>query len=154
MDSGHDTSIIQRGANGIGQHLSKKLKNGQLDIYSLKNEFFEILPQLLGGALMIVTALSWNDAMRSVIDYYVPENISKSENVWWKVAYAFILTIFMVTLTLVLYYVSIRTSEAIDYVIPEEVLAKLKASSEEEQKKDQPFEGISEKEKIVSFMKI
>ena len=116
------TAIIQKGTYDIGHQLSKKFKNGTVGIYSIKNQFFDTLPQLVGSALIIVTALAWNDAMSSVIDYYVPEDIAQAHNVWWKVAYAFVLTVIMVILTIVLYYLSTRASQAIDTIIPESVL--------------------------------
>lgn len=48
---------------------------------------------LIVGAISLIVSLAWNSAITSLIDYYVPQKYANSKNAWYKVLYAFILTI-------------------------------------------------------------
>lgn len=65
-------------------------------IIGAKNQLLEKLPELIIGALTLVAGLAWNDAISGIINYYLPQN--KEANVWYKLLYAFILTIIIVFL--------------------------------------------------------
>ena len=61
------------------------------------------IPLLLIGSLSFVVAFAWNDAIKAIIDHYVPAEYKNSPNHWIKLLYAIALTIIMLVLiTLIL----------------------------------------------------
>jgi hypothetical protein len=65
------------------------------------------LPTIIIGALTVTAGLAWNDAISSLINVYVPPEYRKSNNAWFKILYAFVLTIVLVIImSLILYYMT------------------------------------------------
>ena len=56
------------------------------------------IPLLLIGALSFVVAFAWNDAIKAIIDHYVPAEYKNSPNHWIKLMYAVALTLLMIIL--------------------------------------------------------
>lgn len=55
------------------------------------------------SSLTVVAGLAWNDAIKAIIDKYIPPDYKKSKNVWVKALYALIVTlivVFMISLIL------------------------------------------------------
>ncbi len=59
----------------------------------IKVDLTKTFPTIIIGALTVVAGLAWNDAIQSLINYYVPEQDRGSGNAWVKILYALILTI-------------------------------------------------------------
>ena len=53
------------------------------------------LPLIVIGSLSLMASLAWNEAIKSIIDYYYPNTINK-DNYLRKVIYATILSIVMI----------------------------------------------------------
>ena len=62
----------------------------------LKNNFKKQVPTIIVGSLTLIATLAWNEAIKSLIDKYVPPEYKDSQNAWYKVFYAFILTTIIV----------------------------------------------------------
>lgn len=53
------------------------------------------LPLIIIGSLSLMASLAWNEAIKSIIDYYYPNTINK-DNYVRKVVYATILSIVII----------------------------------------------------------
>ncbi len=56
------------------------------------------LPAIIISALTLTAGLAWNDAIQSVINYYVPEDRKQAMNIWIKLIYVIILSIVIILL--------------------------------------------------------
>lgn len=54
------------------------------------------LPAIIIGSMSLVVGLSWNEAIKSIIDQYIPEKYRKNENALAKIIYATVLTIIVI----------------------------------------------------------
>lgn len=54
------------------------------------------MPTIIIGSLTLIAGLAWNDAFKALIDYYVPEKYKNKTNAWFKLFYAFILTVIII----------------------------------------------------------
>ncbi|ARF09973.1 hypothetical protein Indivirus_6_39 [Indivirus ILV1] len=54
------------------------------------------MPTIIIGSLTLIASLAWNDAIKAIIDKYVPPEYKNSQNAWYKIFYAFILTCIIV----------------------------------------------------------
>lgn len=64
----------------------------------MKNSIESKMPSIIISSLTIVAGLAWNDAIQSIINYYVPEKYRGQANVWTKLIYVIILTIIIIIL--------------------------------------------------------
>jgi cellobiose-specific phosphotransferase system component IIC len=62
----------------------------------VQSNMSKYLPSIVIGSLTLVAGLSWNSAFESLINSYVPQDTVKAYNAWFKMLYAFILTIIIV----------------------------------------------------------
>lgn len=62
----------------------------------VKENMAKKLPTIIIGSLSLVAGLAWNDGFSSLINQYVPEKYKGKDNAWFKIIYAFVLTIFIV----------------------------------------------------------
>lgn len=69
----------------MGPKLSKEIKE-------TKQQFFEQTLTLFNGALALIAALAWNEAVKALIDSYFPAG----SGVYSKFMYAFIITLLVV----------------------------------------------------------
>lgn len=53
------------------------------------------LPIIIMGSLSLMASLAWNEAIKSIIDYYYPNTINK-DNYMSKVVYAAILSVIII----------------------------------------------------------
>lgn len=58
-------------------------------------------------ALGLVAGLAWNDAIKTLIEYYFPLN-NQGQGVWVKIIYAAVLTVFVALFSLYLVKISKR----------------------------------------------
>lgn len=56
------------------------------------------VPLIMIASLTLIATLAWNEAFKSLIDQYVPEEYRSTNNAWLKVLYAFILTLTIVVI--------------------------------------------------------
>ncbi len=68
--------------------------------------FKKQLPVIIVGSLTLIATLSWNDAIKAIIDKYIPPEYKNSENAWFKVLYAFILTCIIIIIISVILGIS------------------------------------------------
>lgn len=64
------------------------------------------LPTIIIASLTLVAGLAWNDGFQAIIDQYVPEKYQKSHNAWFKILYAFLLTLIIVIVITIILMVS------------------------------------------------
>lgn len=63
------------------------------------------LPAIIIGSLTLTASLAWNDSFKALIDQYVPEQYKNGKNAWFKMLYAFTLTLVIVcVISLILIY--------------------------------------------------
>lgn len=65
---------------------------------TLKYEFGSRINQYIGAGFGLVAGLAWNDAIKALIDYIFPQE--KAGSLWAKFAYAVIMTLVVVLITL------------------------------------------------------
>jgi len=70
-------------------------------------EFKERVPTIITASLTLTAALAWNDAIKTLIDTYVPQYLRAKENAFIKLLYAFIITIIIIMVISVLLSFSI-----------------------------------------------
>ena len=58
---------------------------------------------LIFGALAVTVSLAWSNAINALIDYYIPEKYANNKNAWFKVLFAFILTIIILSIMYFVY---------------------------------------------------
>lgn len=72
----------------------------------VSTNFKKQLPVIVVGSLTLISTLSWNDAIKALIDKYIPPEYKNSENAWFKVLYAFVLTSIVIIIISIIYAVS------------------------------------------------
>lgn len=73
----------------------------------IKANISKQLPTIMIGSLTLIAGLAWNEAFQKLINYYVPEKYRGKDNVWFKVCYAFILTVtIIIVITVILKFSS------------------------------------------------
>lgn len=72
----------------------------------VSTNFKKQLPVIIVGSLTLIATLSWNDAIKALIDKYIPPEYKNSENAWFKVLYAFVLTSIVIIIISIIYAVS------------------------------------------------
>ena len=80
---------------------SDKLLNSDTYVQGAKKlgaKMVDKIPDMIVGSLTLVAALTWNDVIKELINYYTPEKYqyNKQSNPWIKFAYAAILSIIIV----------------------------------------------------------
>jgi len=76
----------------------------------VKGNVAKYLPSIIIGSLTLVAGLSWNSAFESLINSYVPAESLKTHNAWFKILYAFILSIIIViAIAALTYYMPVAT---------------------------------------------
>ena len=60
------------------------------------NTIKEKVPLIMIASLTLIATLAWNEAFKSLIDQYIPEEYKNTSNAWFKVLYAFVLTLVIV----------------------------------------------------------
>lgn len=69
----------------------------------IKDNMQKKLPTIIIGSLTLIAGLAWNEAFTALINQYVPEKYKNGKNAWFKILYAFILTlIIIIAITLIL----------------------------------------------------
>lgn len=65
------------------------------------------MPTIIVGSLTLIASLAWNDAIKAIIDKYVPPEYKNSQNALYKTLYAFILTcIIIIVISVILKFSS------------------------------------------------
>lgn len=64
----------------------------------IKKNVEEKMPGIIIGALVLIASLAWNNFFLFAIEYYIPKEYREGLNVWAKILYAFVLTIFIVVI--------------------------------------------------------
>jgi hypothetical protein len=60
------------------------------------------LPTILITSATFVAGLAWNEAIRELIDYYVPDDYKYANNAMYKILYASVVTIIIIIIISVL----------------------------------------------------
>jgi hypothetical protein len=90
------------------EKMKKKIKEG---IYGMRQEVKTRTAGYVATALGLVAGLAWNDAIKSLIEYYLPLS---GQNVWAKLIYAAILTIVVVLVSAYLTRLFMKDEEAME----------------------------------------
>ncbi|HRZ95292.1 MAG TPA: DUF5654 family protein [Candidatus Moranbacteria bacterium] len=78
------------------------------EIKSVRKEVKDKTIGYIVTALGLVAGLAWNDAIRSMIDFYFPLS---GQGVWAKIIYAAVLTVFVALFSLYLVRIAKRESK-------------------------------------------
>ncbi len=71
----------------------------------IKKNVEEKMPGIIIGALVLIASLAWNNFFLFAIEYYIPKEYREGLNVWAKILYAFVLSVFIIILIgVILYY--------------------------------------------------
>lgn len=70
------------------------------------------LPTIMISSMTLVAGLAWNEAFKQLIDNYAPAALKGSQNVWYKMLYALIVTIAIVVVISFVTFIS-STANAI-----------------------------------------
>jgi hypothetical protein len=70
--------------------------NDYIDLINLQNNLSNRMPSIIITSLTLTAGLAWNDAIQSVINYYIPEDRKKQMNIWMKLLYVICLTIVII----------------------------------------------------------
>lgn len=81
---------------------------------NLTNTLSSRMPAIIITSLTLTAGLAWNDAIQSVINYYVPEDHKKSMNIWMKLLYVICLTIVIIIIITMLIRIEGDNSTKID----------------------------------------
>ncbi len=75
------------------EYITSPILNSTSEIQNnLKNR----MPTIIIGSLSLIAGLAWNDAFKALIDQYIPEKYKNKTNAWFKMLYAFILTVIII----------------------------------------------------------
>jgi hypothetical protein len=74
----------------------------QLDLHG---NIQKTLPAIIIGSLTIVAGLAWNNAFIAIINQYIPAD--NQTNAWFKVVYAFVLTMIIIVVISVISIIKI-----------------------------------------------
>jgi len=76
----------------------------------VSNNIQKQLPAIIVGSLTLTASLAWNDSFKALIDQYVPDQYKNGKNAWFKMLYAFILTLVIVlVISIILAYSTPKT---------------------------------------------
>lgn len=62
----------------------------------IKSNLKSKMPIIIIGSLTFIAGLAWNDAFTALIDNYIPKEYLSAHNAWFKIAYAFTLTVIII----------------------------------------------------------